>query len=612
MIRTAALETGVGPPSHGAVPGHLRPRPEVLVASLVINVLSLGLPLVILQVYDRILPNHALETFAVLLLGLLGVIVLDGLLQLTRSYITGLAGARYEHKVGLSAFTRLMHGRVDALEREAAGAHLDRINSVDAIREFYGGQALLAFTDLPFVFLFLALIGFIGGWVVIVPIVLVTVFALAAVYTGRKLRGAIQTRSIWDDRRYSFLIEVLAGIHTVKALAMERLMARRYEQLQESCAQWGHDVAFYSAMAQSLGTVFSQVTMVLVAGVGAVFIIDGQMTIGGLAACTMLSGRSIQPLLKAMSIWAQYQNIQVAEDRMSKLFEVEPESPAVAPAMPDLKGAIELQNVSFRYNDEAHWVLHQANLKIEPNQTIAIAGASGIGKSTVLRVLSGLLRPTEGRVLYDGNDIRDFDASSARRQMAFMPQIGVLFRGTLLENLTMFRGDEAVPKALELSRRLGLDSVIAHMPDGLDTQIGEGTVETLPGGIRQRIVFVRELIDMPSIVLFDEANLSFDGQSEDMLQTMLAEMRGSCTMILVSHRPSILRLADKVYELRDSAFVLRTPEAGTASTAAAGYGDIAPQEPDPEPDEADIGPKVAAGQIGQSIGGIGYAVGHEA
>ena len=528
-------------------------RGNILTASLTINVLSLALPIVILQIYDRIIPNDSVETLVFLIIGLAIVLVVDGLLRTARSYLAGWAGARFEHEAGCRAVGRLLKADLRAAEADAVGVQLDRLGAIDTLRDFYSSQGPLVLVDLPFVLLFVGLIYWIAGPLVAVPVALFGLIAIVAVLAGHRLRQAIRARSEMDERRYNFIIELLVGIHTIKAMAMETLMLRRYERLLEGNAKCIYDVTFYANMSQGIGFLSSQVTMVAVSAAGSLLVLNGQLTVGGLAACTLLAGRTMQPLLRAMGIWRQFQATRVGRDRLAEIYALAPEAPPSAKPMPEIKGAIELDDVYFRYDEtaEAPWLLEGVSLKIEPGETIGIRGGNGVGKSSLLWLIAGALRPQQGRVLFDGTEIADRDPQSLRRQIAYLPQRGVLFDGTLLDNLTMFDAAAPAERTLEISRALGLDRVIARLPQGFDTPVGDSSTETLPGGVRQLIAIARGLLDDRRVVLFDEANTLLDHSSDEQLRRRLAQMKGTSTMVLISFRPSILKLADRVFDLSD-------------------------------------------------------------
>ncbi len=530
-------------------------RPDVLTASFSINLLSLALPIVILQVYDRILPNAALSSFSALMLGLCGVVVAEGALRIGRSYIMSWTGARFEHATATAAFDRIVSADVGTFEREEPGSYLDRLQGLDGLREYYSGQAALVLVDLPYVVLYIGLIWFIAGWLVIIPLILLAVFAGFAMLVGSRMRDAMRRRSETDERRYNFIIEALSGIHTIKSMAMEPAMQRRYERLQSQSAEAVYDLTRISAISQGLGSTFGQIAMVAIVCTGSFSVIDQSLTIGALAASTMLAGRALQPILRSMGLWTQFQGVRLARQRLEHVFALPKESgaedQAQATAAPAFEGKIEFQHVSFQFAEGLPLLLDDVSLKIEPGEAIGITGDNGTGKSTVLSLIMGLLRPTMGRVLIDDQDVADMDPLSIRSQIGYMPQKGGLFRGTLLDNLTMFRDGEAVERAIDLSRAIGLEDVITRLPRGLDTRLGETSVETLPDGVRQRIVIVRALVGLPPIVLFDNANASLDQASDRRLSTVLERYRGARTLVIVSHRPSLLRLCDRCYRIAD-------------------------------------------------------------
>jgi len=536
-------------------------RLDVLAASFTLNLLALVMPIVILQTYDRIVPNNSRETLFLLVVFVAGALVLDAFLRLGRTYVTGWAAARFEHRLGCSMARRLLSSDLASFERSAAGVHLDRMTAIDRLRDFYCGQSILVMVDLPFAFLFLGLIAYLAGALALVPLGVLIAFAFVAWKLGQHLRVAIENRSEVDDRRYNFIIELLTGIHTVKALGMEAQMVRRYERLQESSAASGIEVNMLSGRAQSLGALFSNLTMVLTAGIGCLWVINGELTTGGLAASSLLAGRSLQPLLRAMGLWTQFQNVEVARGRVAEAMETPVEAPATLPALPPVEGALQLHKVHFAYDADGPELFRGVDLSVPAGAAVGIHGANGIGKSTLLRLIMRLYTPTQGRITLDGHDLTEFDPASIREQIVYLPQQSVLFQGTIMDNLTGFRGEEAIEPALEVAIKLGLDSVIARLPDGYQSRVGESGADALPGGIRQRIAVAHALARNPKVVLFDEANSYLDAAGDAMLRGVLEEMKGRTTLVLVSHRPSLLQLADELYEIKDGQLVQRVSRA---------------------------------------------------
>lgn len=539
-------------------------RGDVLLATILINLFSLALPLVILQTFDRVIPNAATETFVYLLIGLGVVVILDGGLRMARSYITAWDAARFEHAVGCRTIKRMLGSQILDFEREPTGTQIARVNAIETLRDLYAGQGMLAFIDLPFVLMFLALIGIVGGWLVLVPAGIILVVACIAAVIGARLRAALDSRQSVDDRRYSFVIEVLGSMPLIKGLALESLIMRRYERLLSSSSEAVHKVILKSGLAQAHGAIFSNLTMISVAGTGALLVLDGRLTLGTLAACMLLSGRSVQPVLRAISVWVQFQNVRVAESRLREVLTLAGEHKGRPEHTPRVTGAVDVSDMGFIYPKTGAPLFRNLDFEMRAGETVALVGDNGSGKSSFLWLLMGLLQPTAGVIRHGGVSLADCDPAEVRRQIAYLPQRSTLYRGTVRDNLTMFADEDRLDAAMEYAHALELDTVLARLPDGLDTQLGSSSNDILPAGVRQRIAIVRALATRPRLILFDEANSAFDFRTDDKLRALLETMRGSTTMLLVSHRPSLIRIADRVCEISDCQITTRDRETQAA------------------------------------------------
>ena len=520
---------------------------SIILASLLINILSLAFPLALLQIYDRIIPNVAMNTLVLLVIGVGIALILEALMRISRSYVGAWADAKFEHIIGCQAFKRIMESYLLVFEREGSGKHMKRLNAISTLRDFYAGQAIVSVIDMPFVLVLLALIAYIAGWLVLVPVAMLTIFLFSAVKNARHLKVILDDRQDQDDRRSNFIIETLSNIHTVKSITMEAQMQRRYERLQRTNAVNDHDLSLQGAKSMGISTSISQLTIIAVVAFGSILVINGLLTIGGLAACTLLSGRCLQPVNLLVGLWSRLQAIKIAREDLDKVLSLEQES---APNLPDIsgfKGEIEFKNVSFRYSDKSKWTLKDINLKIPERTAISITGAGEGGKSTLMWLLMGMLRPQEGEILLDGQDSSKFNASSYRKLVAYLPQLSVLFNGTIMENLTLFEEETFHDQAVAAAGAVGLSGIIEHLANGYDTQVADQAIEALPRGINQRIAIARALTFQPAIVIFDEANTAMDMRGDAIIRSMLKKIVGKCTLILISHRPSILELAEKHY-----------------------------------------------------------------
>ncbi len=536
--------------------------PGLGLSTFLSNILALALPLAILQILDRVVVNQSLQTLTFLVVGVVLALILEEVLRAMNGLVTSWLGARFEHKASVAALERLMRVPLQRYQREEPGAHAERILAAGKVADFYSGQALLVLFDLPFVAIFLVLIYIIGGWLVAVPIFLLLLFTYLIYYFGNWMRKQVEQRNVLDDRRLGFLSEVLSGIHSVKTLTMESLMLRRYERLQEASSELGEALARGNTLAGNMGVLFSQVMIVGVVFASSWLVINGRMTPGGLAACMMLSVRSLQPLRRGLAVWMRYQSFVAAHDRLNEVLNMPHEADEGKPDIPPVVRGLELRHVCLTHEDaksasyaqghrhaEAE-LFSNLSLTLTAGEFIAIRGESGSGKTSLLSLMNGMQRPDSGEILADGLPLNSYNADSVYKEIALLPQTGTIVTGNILENLTMF--DASLnEEALRLAQKLGLDRIVAGMKLGYETPLGEGVAHTLPAGVRQIITIIRALVRKPSVILFDEANISLDMQGDQLLRDYFAELKGKCTMVLVTHRPSLIALADKVYSLID-------------------------------------------------------------
>jgi len=539
----------------------------VLIGTVFINLLALALPLVVLQVYDRIIPNQALDTFLLLLIGLSVVLLLDGILRVSRAYLVGWAGVCFENEVAVESVERILFAPSSVIEQNPPGIHIDRLNAIDALRDFYGGQSRLLLIDLPFVVVFLGLVAAIGGWIVVVPLIMFAVLSLVTMICGSHLREVLEQRAEQDDRRYDFIIEALNGIQTIKTMAMEPQIQRRFERLQKAGVRASYETIKLGNLAQNFGNLFSSLTMISVVSVGAYLIINGSLSVGALAACTLLSGRSVQPVLRGLGLWTQLQGLSIAKARLQGIYDLPKINRRSSPGDTiECQGDIKLRNLTYKYDNEEKSVVKDISLDIAPGAMIGLHGGDGSGKSTLVKLIVGELAPVSGTLKIDGHEISGPKREQLIRSIAYVPQHSEIFTGTILQNITMFNTGEAIDTAREAARLLGLEADIHRLPEGYDTNLSEGISDELPMGMMQRITIARNIARKPAILLFDEANSSLDGRADKMLRTAFEKLKGKVTVVIVSNRPSLLRLCDHIYELENGE--IKSAVIGTAADKA--------------------------------------------
>ncbi len=551
------------------------PKP-IIVASVVSSFLGLALPLAVLQIYDRILPNQSVETLALLTLGLFGAFALDAVLKILRSYLLGWNAVRAGFDAQLSAVTRLLKAPHARVEKEPPGIWVDGLEAVRELSAFEGGQSRLLTLDIPLAGIFLIVLGLVGGPLIIVPLLLIAGFGALAAFNGKRLQQVLATRSEQDNRKHDFLVECLSGIHTLKGLAMEPMILRRFERLQKGSAVASYDTILLGNKLQSMGIMFANLMMISVVSVGALFVMAGELSIGGLACCSLLSGRLTQPVLRGIGMWTEFQNIQLAQERAAKFSTLEASTELTNSQAGELTGSIKLDKVGFEYQGaKTRSCLADINLEVRPGEFVGIKGEDGSGRSTLVKLITGELKPTRGSVLIGGLESCPNREQLQVKDVAYVSAHSATFKGTILENITMFRTGVAIEAAQHAAKLIGLENEIHCLPDGYDTPLAQGVAQTLSSGLLQRVAIARALARNPKILIFDEANSLLDFQSDAALRRGLESLKGQMTAIIISNRPSFLSIAERVYALQDTTLVQQQTAATPASTHAPMQGSAA-------------------------------------
>jgi ATP-binding cassette subfamily C protein LapB len=530
----------------------------MILSTIVLNFLTLAIPLLVLQLYDRIIPNQAYGTLSLLGIAVGIVIILEAVLRFSRGYVLSWLGMHFEHGAAVGAFQHLANATLNDLNKKGVGEHVENIESTTILKEFLAGQGFLVLMDLPFVVLFLGVIAYFSIEIALAATAILAAFILLTWIVGRFLRKSLATQMDLNDRRFNFVVEILSNHHTLKALGMEDLILRRYERIQNECSKANYKVYLHAAEARDLASMFSYIMFVGVVAVAALQVISSVTTVGVMAASIVLTSRAMQPIQAAMGIWTRFQYFSIAKKRIEEHFHLTLEPPLVHGVNKPIEGKVTLKDIHFQYDEEKPELFRGLDLTVRPGSLVTIHGKNGIGKTTLMWVIMGNLHPKSGSLLIDDEPISSYHYRDLRRQIAYVPPNGVLFQGTILENMTMYRGAPYIDDALALSRQLGLDEWIRHLPLGYETKVGDQLFLLLPDGIHQRICLIRALVNRPKVLILDEANTSLDESGDHLLKQVLQSLRGKVTIIFVTHRPSIQELADESYELINGALLTKT------------------------------------------------------
>lgn len=534
---------------------------DTLLAALVVNLFALAIPMFSMTVYDRVVPNHAVETLWVLAIGAILVLGFDFMLRTLRAYIVDTAGKRIDVQLSARIMERVLGLRMDA-RPASVGSFAANLRAFEGVRDFIASATVTTLIDLPFVLLFLLVMVWISPWLLLPPLVGMLAVLFVTLVAQDKMHELTETTYRASAQRNATLIESLVGLETLKTLGAESQVQRHWERATLFIAQIGGRLKLLSASTVNFAQLVQQLVNIVVIVVGVYELSNGNMTMGGIIAASMLSGRAMAPLGQVAGLMMQYQNARTSLASVGSHMELPIERPDGASFVhrPSFSGDIEFKDVSFCYPGRDQPVLNKISFRLRAGEKVGIIGRIGSGKTTIEKLVLGLYQPTEGAVLIDGIDSRQIDPAELRRSIGFVPQDVTLFYGTLKHNIAMgapFADDSAILAAAELA---GVREFANAHPQGFEMPIGERG-ESLSGGQRQAVAIARAVLNDPPVLLLDEPSSSMDHQSEESLKQRLRRFATNKTIILVTHRTSLLDLVDRLIVLDQGKIVADGPKA---------------------------------------------------
>lgn len=531
---------------------------EVVLMSAFINLVALATPVFSMQVFDRVVFHKGISTLWGLVIGMIAVIIFDLVLKMARARVMQTVALRVDVLVGRQLFDKLMSLPLSELESKPAGHWQGLFRDVDTVRNTLSGGSAVLITDLPFVLMFLVLIIVIAPPVAPVLLVILPLFIFVAWKSGNVMAAANQEERQSSISRDQLIAEMIQGRTTIKALALDQAMRPHWEQSHadniEKSAVRGAKTDFYS----NLGGALSMSTTLLMTTVGALAIVNQEMTMGSLIAANMLSGRLLGPLNQLVNQWRTFNSFKQSADRLGQTFNTISERTEAEVELEAPKGELRTENVVFSYGESTKPILNNVTVSLPAGGIHALVGRNGSGKTTLLKILQGLYRPVSGRVLLDGADIAQFTRAELADWMGYVPQECVLFAGTVRDNIAHRHADASDEQVIKAATHAGVHHFIIDLPDGYATDIGEAG-SRLSGGQRQRIAIARALLGEPSVLMMDEPSASLDRQAEQALRETLREISKTRSVILVTHSPILLAACDDLVALDQGRVALAGP-----------------------------------------------------
>jgi ATP-binding cassette subfamily C protein LapB len=532
---------------------------DVIGAALLINLFALVMPLFSMNVYDRVVPNNATDTLWMLALGVSLVIGMDFVMRLLRGHFVDLASARIDVKLSALIMERVLGMRLEA-RPASVGSFAANLRSFESVRDFIASATVTALIDFPFALIFLLVIAWISWPLVLIPIIGLVVGLIYAYIIQHKMHELSETTYRASAQRNATLIESLTALETIKTQGAEGVVQNKWERTTAFLARTSAKLRLLSSSASNSASAITQVVNVLLVIAGVYLIQEHLLTMGGLIAVTMLGGRAIAPLGQAVGLLMQFQNAQMSLSTLDKLMEQPVERPENAAFIhrPELQGEIEFRNVSFNYLGQGEAALQNISLRIAPGEHVVVIGRTGSGKTTLQKLMLGLYQPSDGVVRIDGIDLRQLDPADLRRNVGFVGQDATLFYGTLRENISIgapYADDTAIVAAAEVA---GLSQFVNRHPKGFDMMIGERG-ESLSGGQRQEVAIARAVLMDPPVLFFDEPTSAMDFSTEHGFKERLKRFAAHKTMVIVTHRTSLIELATRIIVVDDGRIVADGP-----------------------------------------------------
>ena len=543
---------------------------DIMVAALVVNIFALAMPMFTMNVYDRVVPNRSVETLWVMSIGVAVIVIGDLILRTMRGYFLDWASTRIDVKLNARIMEQVLGTRLE-MKPNSVGSLASNLRSFESVRDFITSATITTLIDVPFGLIFIAVMAWIS-LPMVVPVIIGSIIMLVYAFSVQtKMHDLSETMYRAGAVRNATLIESLVGLETVKALGIEGHMQRKWEHSASYLTEVGSKLKLLSQSISNGSNAIQQITTVALILLGVYLVTNGDLTMGGLIASTMLAGRAMAPISQTAGLLTQYHTASTSLQSLDEIMNKPIERPLDSNFLsrPVFKGDIEFREVGFKYPGAEESALTKVSFKIKAGEHIALLGRMGSGKTTIHKLILGLYQPTEGAILIDGIDSRQIDPAELRRSVGYVQQDTQLFYGTMRDNLTitMPHADDAA--VLAAAHAGGIDEFINAHPKGFDLQVGERG-ETLSGGQKQGVGIARALIGRSVIILLDEPTSAMDHSTEDAVKNRLMQAAAGKTVVLITHRSTLFDMANRIIVVDSGRIVADGPKEQVIESLRAG------------------------------------------
>ncbi|ADG94233.1 type I secretion system ATPase [Arcobacter nitrofigilis DSM 7299] len=533
---------------------------RVVISALLINMFIMATPLFTMNVYDRVLPNNAISTLWVMAIAILVVMVFDFVLKLMRAYFLEIASKKSDVIMSTNIFDQLLNIRLDS-KPASTGQFVNRLQSFESVREFFASATIASIVDLPFIILFIIIIFYIGGPVGYVSIFTVFITFGFSYYMQKPIKRSVQQSAKEDQIKQTALTEAVSGLEIIKSVRAQNRMKTYWENSVEKTSHYGKKSHYLSQIVTFFTAFMAQLSNIAIVVIGVYYASEGEMTMGAIIASMMLNGRVIAPVSQFVGMIIRLDRTLLSLENIDEIMKmpVEREANRGYLSRKDLNGDIVFKDVLFSYKGQQFDVLKNINLTIKKGEKIGIIGKIGSGKSTLWKLIMNLYEPTKGSISIDKSDIRQIDPVDLRRSIGCVPQEPFLFMGTIKDNITIGELNASDEDILKASKIAGVHDFLGKHESGYDLIVGERG-EGLSGGERQSVTLARAILTNPNIMILDEPTNSMDGQSEEIFKRRIKDIVRDKTLILVTHRPSVLSLVDRLIVMDDGKIIADGPK----------------------------------------------------